>query len=191
MTLAGNSTEAQASTTGPCTVGPSFAGIGSATNAATSTCTLNLAWPAAATRCGGGVTYRVHRSTTAPFTPSAANLVASGLSGNSFTDHDTLSNAASYFYIVRAVDAGNGADDGNAVTVSASPTGVNSVGTWTDNAGDTGTTRMTPSLPWSVKPTGRNPISSPARASALKSTCAVMSCSPTRCRGSLLLRWLW
>jgi len=150
----GNSAQAQAATTGPCAVGPAFAGLTSVTNAATSTCTLNLTWPAATTRCGGGVTYRVHRSATSPFVPSPANLVASGLSGNSFTDHGALSDATPYSYIVRAVDAGNGADDGNAVAMTSMPTGTTSVGPWADNAGDSGTARLTGAAPWSVLPTG-------------------------------------
>jgi hypothetical protein len=61
-----DSAVAQAATTGPCTAGPSFAGLATVTNAAASTCTLNLSWPAAAARCGGGVTYRVHRSAATP-----------------------------------------------------------------------------------------------------------------------------
>jgi hypothetical protein len=150
----GSSAEVQASTTGACAVGPSFAGLASVTNAASSTCTLNLTWPAATTRCGGNVTYRVHRSPTSPFVPQQSNVVASGLSGNSFSDHDALSNGGGYYYIVRAVDAGNGADDGNTVTVAASPTGVNGVGTWSDNAGDSGTALMATTPPWSVKFTG-------------------------------------
>jgi Zinc carboxypeptidase len=150
----GNSAEVQAATSGPCTVGPAFAGVTSVANAATSTCTLNLTWPSAGTRCGGGVTYRVYRSATSPFTPGPGTLIASGLTGNSFADHGALANAASYAYIVRAVDAGNGADDGNNAAATAVPTGVNTVGTWTDNAGDTGTARLSPSAPWSIKPTG-------------------------------------
>ena len=150
----GNSGEAQASTTGACAVGPSFAGLGSVTNGAASTCTLNLAWPAAATRCGGNVTYRVYRGATPSFIPAAGNLIASGLSGSSFSDHGALSNGVSYSYVVRAVDAGNGTDDGNAITVAASPTGVNGVGTWADNAGDSGTAQLATAPPWSVKTTG-------------------------------------
>jgi carboxypeptidase T len=150
----GNSAEIQASTTGACTVGPAFPGVASVTNAASSTCTLNLTWPPAAARCAGGVTYRVHRSATAPFVPSPLNLIASGLSGSSYSDHDALANGADYSYIVRAVDAGNGADDGNLVAVAASPTGVNGVGTWSDSAGDAGTARLTTASPWSVNPTG-------------------------------------
>ena len=148
-----DSSVAQASTTGPCTAGPAFAGLSTVTNAAAATCTLTLSWPAAASRCGGAVTYEVHRATTAPFVPSPANLVASGLTSTAYTDSAGLA-GASYAYIVRAVDAGNGADDGNVVTLSASPTGPSTVGTWTDDAGDTGTATMSGSLPWSVKPTG-------------------------------------
>ncbi len=150
----GNSAEAPAATTGPCGVGPAFPGLASVQNAAASTCALNLTWPAATTRCGGGVTYRVHRSTTSPLVPGPGNLLVSGLGGTSFVDHDALANGGSYAYVVRAVDAGNGADDGNTVTVTATPTGVNSFGTWSDNAGDIGTARMATSLPWSVLGSG-------------------------------------
>jgi len=150
----GNSAEAPAVTTGPCAVGPTFSGLASAQNAAASTCALNLTWPAASTRCGGSVTYRVHRSASVPFIPVPGNLLVSGLSGTSFVDHDALTNGGSYSYIVRAVDAGNGADDGNAVTMTATPTGVNSFGTWSDNAGDTATARLTTALPWSVSASG-------------------------------------
>ena len=82
------------------------------------------------------MTYSVHRSDTAPFIPSAANVVASGLSGTGFDDHEGLADGATVHYIVRAWDASSGADDGNAVSKSASPTGPVSVGTWTDDAGD-------------------------------------------------------
>jgi hypothetical protein len=150
----GNSNETQAATSGPCTVGPAFSGLASLTNAASSTCTLDLTWPAATTRCGGSVTYRVYRNTTAPFSPSAGNLIASGLTGNSFSDHGALSNGGNYAYIVRAVDAANAADDGNSVALAANPTGVNGVGTWIDDAGDSGTARLTTALPWTVNATG-------------------------------------
>jgi hypothetical protein len=150
----GNSAQAQAATTGPCAVGPTFSGVTSVQNAAASTCALNVSWPAATTRCGGGVTYRLYRSATAPFSPGPGNLLVSGLSGTSFADHGALANGGTYSYIVRAVDAGNGADDGNTVTITAAPTGINSFGTWSDNAGDTGTAQLTTSAPWSVLATG-------------------------------------
>ncbi len=150
----GSSAEVQATTTGACTVGPSFAGLASVTNPSSSTCTLTLTWPAAASRCGGNVTYRVYRNATPPVIPSAGNIVASGLGGRSYADHDALADRSSYSYLVRAVDAENGVDDGNGVTVAGSPTGQNSVGTWSDNAGDSGAALMTTAPPWSVKASG-------------------------------------
>jgi hypothetical protein len=149
-----NSAEATASTSGPCTVGPAFAGLASAATASTSTCAINLTWPGAATRCGGSITYSIYRNATAPFSPSPGNLIASGLGGNAFADHDALVGGTGYAYIVRAFDAGNGADDGNELVATAVPTGVNGVGTWTDDAGDSGAARMTTTFPWSVLPSG-------------------------------------
>ncbi len=150
----GNSTEAAGSTTGACTVGPAFGGIAAVTNPGTTTCALTLGWPPAAARCGGRVTYQVHRGTSWPFTPSPANLIASGLDGTSYTDHDALAYGTPYTYVVRAVDSANGADDGNLVAASASPTGPVDTGTWSDDAGDTGPAKLVPSVPWSVKPSG-------------------------------------
>lgn len=148
------SAEASATTTGSCTVGPAFAGVGSVSNTESSTCALGIVWNPATTRCGGGVTYAVHRSTTAPFVPSAANLVASGLTGSSYTDHGALADGTVYHYVVRALDSGNGASDGNAVIASGAPTGPSTVGTWSDDAGDTGTARLAGTTPWSVLATG-------------------------------------
>jgi hypothetical protein len=94
------------------------------------------------------------RLATPPVVPSPATLVASGLTGGSYADHDALANGGSYAYLVRAVDARSGADDGNAVTAAASPTGVYAPATWSDNAGDTGTAQLATTPPWSVKTTG-------------------------------------
>ncbi len=149
-----DSAEVSAATTGPCTIGPAFAGLSSVANGAGTTCALALSWPPAAPRCGGAVTYRVHRATTPSFTPSAANLVASGLSGTSWTDHASLATGAAYYYIVRSVDAASGADDGNSVTVGGIPTGPSALGTWTDDAGDTGAARLALTAPWTVLATG-------------------------------------
>jgi hypothetical protein len=44
-------------------------------------------------------------------------------------------------------------DDGNGVVVSASPN-ANYVGTWTDDAGDTGSASIVGPAPWHVSPTG-------------------------------------
>ncbi|MBZ5640119.1 MAG: hypothetical protein LAO51_15340 [Acidobacteriia bacterium] len=117
------SAEIAASTGGACTLGPGFSGLRAASDAVSSTCSVSLSWPAASARCGGLVTYRVHRSTTSPFAPSPANTVASGLTATTFTDHDALLSGVTYHYLVRALDSASGAHDGNTVTLPATPTG--------------------------------------------------------------------
>jgi len=150
----GNSQEASASTGGACFVGPEFAGLASASNAATTSCAVDLDWPHAASRCGGSVAYEVYRSPTAPFVPSAVNRIASGLTASRYVDHAALADGSIYFYTVRAFDGANGADDGNTVARSATPTGPSVVGTWTDDAGDTSPAQLTGAAPWSVHATG-------------------------------------
>ncbi len=150
----GNSLEASASTTGACTVGPAFAGVGAVTNPGASTCRLDVSWAPAAARCSGPVSYDVHRSTTLPLVPSPSNRIASGLTATSFGDDGALSDGSTYYYLVRAFDASSGADDGNAVVKSGVPTGPSDTGTWTDDAGDTGTAKLALSAPWAVQPAG-------------------------------------
>jgi hypothetical protein len=114
----------QATATGTCALPPAFAGLTSVANPATATCGLNLFWTAASAVCAGPVTYNVYRSTTSGFTPGAANRVAAGVTGAGYSDISmTLASGTPYFYVVRAVDGSNGAEDGNAVQHSATPTG--------------------------------------------------------------------
>jgi hypothetical protein len=150
----GDSLEAGASTTGACTLAPGFSGLAAVTNAEASTCTLDLSWPAASAYCGGPASYAVHRSPTAPFTPSPGNTVVTGLSGTSYADHDALADGAVYHYIVRATDLASGLEEDNTVSLSASPTGPSTVGTWSDDGGDSGPAKLVPSPPWSVQASG-------------------------------------
>lgn len=150
----GNSSEASASTTGVCFAGPAFAGLSAAVNAEATTCGINLAWPSASAWCGGGVTYRVYRGTSPGFVPGPGNLIASGITATSFTDHAALTDGIAYSYVVRAVDAANGADDGNIVVRTAAPSGPVASGTWNDDAGDTTAAALSGTAPWSVKPSG-------------------------------------
>jgi hypothetical protein len=113
----------EAAPTGPCTLLPTFAGLTAATDPVQTTCTLNLSWAAGSSRCGGSVTYTVYRSTTPGFLPGPANAVAAGLTATTFSDIGPLTSGATYFYVVRAVDSTNGANDGNLQYLSASPTG--------------------------------------------------------------------
>ncbi|MDC0714749.1 S8 family serine peptidase [Stigmatella sp. ncwal1] len=99
-----NSNEASATATGACTLPPTFAGVSSVTNAATSTCGTTVAWSAATPVCGGTLSYSVYRSTDAAFTPSAANLIASGVTGTGFADTLNLTHGTVYHYVVRATE---------------------------------------------------------------------------------------
>ncbi|HPW56736.1 MAG TPA: S8 family serine peptidase [Thermoanaerobaculaceae bacterium] len=108
---------------GPCNAAPVFAGLASVSTPMQSTCTLNLGWSAASSRCGGRISYEVFRSTTSGFVPSAANCVAANLTATSFTDTTALFSGTPYFYVVRAVDSANGQDDGNLVERSGTPLG--------------------------------------------------------------------
>ncbi len=122
----------EATATGACTLAPAFAGASSVTNTATASCQLDVAWSAATAACAGPVTYKVYRSTTSGFTPSPANLVASGLTGTVWNDATPLTSGTRYYYIVRAVDGSNSVEETNSVEKSGFPTGPIAVGTFTD-----------------------------------------------------------
>ncbi|HEX4498820.1 MAG TPA: sialidase family protein [Thermoanaerobaculia bacterium] len=120
----------QATATGTCTLAPTFAGLAGVANPATATCGLNLTWTAATAACAGPVTYNVYRSTATGFTPAPANRVATsiggigGIGGTGYSDISmSLASGTPYFYVVRAVDASNGVEEGNTVQRGATPTG--------------------------------------------------------------------
>src|SRR6266498_4728592 len=79
------------------------------TAAATSASTINLSWTASVT---AGVTYSVFRSTTSGFTPSAANQIASGVTGTAFTSGG-LTASTTYFYRVTAVNSAGSSSPSN------------------------------------------------------------------------------
>ncbi len=126
----GFSSCAEATATGLCTLPPTFAGVTTATSAGTSTCGVDVSWNAATENCGTSVSYNVYRSTTSGFTPGAGNLLASCVSGSSYTDFDVISGTP-YYYVVRAEDdsnngsgpCGGGNEDINTVESSAAPSG--------------------------------------------------------------------
>lgn len=118
-----DSAEVSARPAGPCTMAPVFAGVGSVTAPLNSTCTLSLSWAPATAYCGGPVTYRVYRGTSASFVPGPANLIAAGLAGTGYADHAALSNGTTYYYVVCSVDGSSGAEDANAAVLGAMPRG--------------------------------------------------------------------
>jgi hypothetical protein len=142
----------EATTTGTCNEPPIFAGADHVESEGSSTCQLNLDWqPPQTVWCGGPVVYNVYRSTTPGFTPSPVNRIADQLNSTTFQDNDVIF-AESYHYIVRAVDLANGGEDSNTREVSGAPTGPAVVGTWSDDAGDTGAAKMITASPWSIVP---------------------------------------
>ena len=140
----------EATTTGTCNEPPIFAGADHVESAGSSMCQLNLDWqPPETVWCGGPVVYNVYRSTTPVFTPSPLNRVVEQISATAFHDTDVVS-FESYHYIVRAVDLAHGGEDSNTHEVSGAPTGPAVVGTWADDAGDTGTAKLAQANPWHV-----------------------------------------
>jgi hypothetical protein len=123
---------------------PNFSGLASVTDPVNATCTLNLAWSAATSPCPGGVTYSIYRSTTSPVPTIPANRIASGISATTYVDSAGLMSGTTYYYVVHAVAVSTGGEDANTVERSGAPTGPPTIGTWTDDAGDSGTAKMVP-----------------------------------------------
>ncbi len=143
----------EATTTGACDEPPSFTGIDTVISSGYSSCQLDLSWqPPEHVWCGGAVAYNIYRSTLPGFTPSASNRVTQ-TGGTTFHDTDVVY-SENYTYIVRAVDLAHGGEDGNLHEASSSPTGPDVIGTWIDDAGDTGSATMSPSSPWRVSADG-------------------------------------
>ncbi len=151
-----NSNEVSAVATGDCTLAPLFDGIETVVNPAMNECSLELGWSAGTSRCGGSLTFNVYRSTLQGFIPAPQNQIAAGVAGTAFTDGGSLQSQVRHYYVVRAVDSVNGAEEENTIEESGVPTGPFSIGTWTDDAGDTGDATLTPESPWSVAATGGN-----------------------------------
>ena len=148
------STCVTASTSGSCMEYPDFAGAASAGNGAVPVCTVNVSWNPATPLCTGPVVYNVYRGTAPSFVPGPANRIATGVAGLSFSDANGLPPGATAYYVVRAVDAGNGSEDQNTVVRAAAPTGPIASATWSDDAGDTGSAAMVAGTPWTVDATG-------------------------------------
>ena len=124
---------ASAVATGPCNAAPIFDGLQAVANPLGTTCRTELSWDPATPRCGSSVRYAVYRGNDPDFVPSPANLIATGLLGTSYADHDVAFGEERY-YIVRALDTFNGQEDDNTVALVGSPLGTAVSGTWTAGA---------------------------------------------------------
>lgn len=72
---------------------------------AASTSTINLTWNAATAPANCSISsYSVYGSTTSGFVPSSSNLLASGLTGTSYSNSG-LTASSTYYYVVEAVDS--------------------------------------------------------------------------------------
>ena len=121
----GPSNQASATTQATCT--PPNPATGLAATAASST-SINLTWTASTTQ---GVSYRIFRSTTSGFTPSASNELSAIVTGASFTDTGLNPNTT-YFYVVEAeVSCGDNSTPSNqaSATTPASSSACHD-GTW-------------------------------------------------------------
>jgi hypothetical protein len=113
---------------GGCDGAPTFAGlISAADDDPCADSGITLTWSRApAWGTGSGGSYAVYRDTQPDFVPGPASLLASGLSGTSWTD-GTAPDGATVYYVVRAENdetcgggpANGGVSDGNLVRVAA------------------------------------------------------------------------
>jgi hypothetical protein len=172
--------------TGDCFLSPDFLGLSSATSDGLSTCSISLDWDAAVPRCGSQVRYNVFRDTTPGFTPSGANLVASCLTGDGYTDKDNLVYDTDYYYVVRAEDltsghggsCGGGNEEQNLAEVRERPGGPPAFGNWSDDAGDTGPAAFEPQSSWLHVQNGGVGDSQAYRATSSAGLCADLVSPP-------------
>ncbi len=150
---------------GDCTLSPEFHGVRDAGSEGSDSCAIRLEWDDATPYCGSEVRYNIYRDTSSGFAPGSSNRVARCILGNSWTDGADLAYGTEYHYVVRAEDAASGHggpcqdgnEDANLVEVQASPDGPPVLGTWQDDAGDTGEAKLTTGPPWTVDTTGGVP----------------------------------
>jgi hypothetical protein len=102
---------------------PLFGGLESVVDPGTGACALLLEWSAATPVCAGPVVYNVYRSETPGFTPGAGNLVAAAVTGTSYVDLDVVP-GTTYFYVVRARDTSNAAEEANTIESSGAAAGA-------------------------------------------------------------------
>jgi len=149
---------AEITSTAACTLYPEFDPQSlTLTNAPASACGISVNWSAATSECpsAASVVYNIYRSTDPFFTPGAANRIATGVTGTSFSD-STVASLLTYYYVVKAEDttSGNPGPNGGNETPEifrkkVTPSGVTSTaGTFIDGADSP--SFMVPDNAWSV-----------------------------------------
>jgi fibronectin type 3 domain-containing protein len=113
---------------------------------------VGLTWTAAT----GAASYTIYRSTSSGFTPGSGNLLASGVSGTSYTDTTTAGDTT-YYYDIKAVDAAGASlaygnisalSLSNDATLSDLSVSVGGQSGTLSPAFSSATTSYTVSLPW-------------------------------------------
>jgi hypothetical protein len=92
----------------PCTTAPTFNGLSRVTDPGDCQHLL-LDWASASSNCVGGpsVHYNIYRGTTPTFVPGATNRIATGVTGNSYSDAHGADDRL-FYYVVRAEDSTTG-----------------------------------------------------------------------------------
>ena len=99
------SVSAAAGSSGGGTCGAAPSAPSGLTGTAASSSVINLSWTADVAPPNCTISgYNIYRSTQSGFTPSSGNLIASGVTANSYSDTG-LAPSTTYFYVVEAVDA--------------------------------------------------------------------------------------
>jgi hypothetical protein len=169
--------------TGECVLAPEFRGITRATSGGTAACSVDLEWEPASAYCIGDVVYNVYRDTSPDFVPGPASLIASCVAGTTYTDGVNLVHASDYHYAVRAEDSTSGHGgpcrggntDANLSRASAAPFGPPDLGTWSDDAGDTGEAKFSRDTAWSIDPAAGDSGSNAYRGQSGPTTCAAIT----------------
>jgi beta-galactosidase len=124
------------------------------TATASSSSIINLAWNAVTppANCSIG-SYNVYSSTTSGFTPSSSNLVASGVTGTTYSNTG-LAASTTYYYVVEAVDLyGASPASAQASATTSAASGCNSVPpTGPTNLTATASSSSAINLSWTAAP---------------------------------------
>lgn len=156
----------QGAACGGCGGTPSFAGASAATDADLCSASggVTVSWSAAASwGTGSSGSYSVYRDVTPNFTPTAANRIATGLAGLSYTD-TTAANGTTYYYLVRAENdetCSTGPKNGGAVDANTSYRSVTTVSSQSTPVAVTGLKLQHPvgadlRLTWNALAAGNN-----------------------------------
>jgi fibronectin type 3 domain-containing protein len=97
------------------------------TATATSSSAISLSWTAVTPPANCSISsYNVYRSTTSGFTASSSNLIASGVTGTTYSNTG-LAASTTYYYLVEAVDADGTSTSSSQASAETSPASCTTV----------------------------------------------------------------